>query len=312
MTVRLKADLRLPFQPNGEEQLARRRAAGHVLYQYTEEIELAVNAALVTGRPLLLRGTPGSGKSTLATDVANALDRGAVLEKVVTSRTTSTDFLWELDSVGRLSDAAAGLPEARKRAPYVRRGVLWNAFAPEPMTTRGAVVLLDEIDKADPDLPNDLLVPLGEERFVCTDTEPETPVKRSREVLVIITTNEERELPPAFLRRCVCLTLDNPLNDVTEKYERMKAIARVHVEKMEGQPQFDEGLLLRVIDRANRLGSLLPVATRRPGTAEVLDAYKASLKLGLNANSSEWQTLTRVLLHKQAGNPDAPAGTQKP
>src|SRR5580692_2948139 len=145
-------EARLPFHPRVGDQLARRtdvvRPDGrhHIAYEYTDELIVAVNAALSTDRPLLLRGSPGCGKSTLAQDVAFALDRDFE-EKVITSRTAATDLLWTFDAVRRLSDTAPQPDRARDPANYVQRGVLWRAFAPKEPSTRGTVVLVDEIDK---------------------------------------------------------------------------------------------------------------------------------------------------------------------
>jgi MoxR-like ATPase len=299
-----------PFRPRMPDQLARRTGVvrdhrEHIPYVYSDDIVMAVNAALATRRPLLLRGAPGCGKSTLARDAALALDR-EFAEKVVTSRTTATDLQWEFDAVGRLSDAAPHPDAARDRNRYVRPGLLWNAFAPSGGGVgRGAVVLIDEIDKADPDVPNDLLVPLGEDRFTVTDTEPHTEVRRTRDVLVVITTNGERELPPAFLRRCVALTLPDPSEDPVA----LALIAERHMAAMfreDGRPvpALDGDRLAAVVKRVGELAT--SVAARRPGTAEILDAFKACTRLNIVPGTPEWTTLTRVLLFKEPGNPDAP------
>jgi|JI6StandDraft_1071083.scaffolds.fasta_scaffold134175_2 MoxR-like ATPase len=297
-----------PFRPNTAEQLQRRLGAvrqdgrSHIPYVYSDEIVVAVNAALATRRPLLLRGAPGCGKSTVARDVAFALDRDFD-EKVITSRTTATDLLWEFDAVGRLSDAAPDPKRAADRGNYIRPGLLWSAFKQEP---RGIVVLIDEIDKADPDVPNDLLVPLGEERFVVTDAAQPYLVERKRDVLVIITTNGERELPPAFLRRCVALTLEDP----SKNFDRLLKIAQLHLDALwhqKGQsiaPSLDTQLLNQILQRVDILVGEQPRLARRPGTAEILDAFKACVELGISADADLWPTLTRVLLFKDASNPD--------
>ena len=300
-----------PFNPNTGDQLNRRSTftrsdgSGYVPYIYSDDIVLAVNAALATRRPLLLRGVPGCGKSTLARDVALALDR-EFDEKVITSRTTATDLLWEFDAVARLSDAGADPKRAADKSQYVHRGLLWRAFAPEPKRVRGTVVLIDEIDKADPDVPNDLLVPLGEDRFLVTDLTSLQPIERQRDVLVIITTNGERDLPPAFLRRCVVLTLEDPSNNPSS----LRRIAQAHLTAMyRGKPMppppLDINLLDEIVKRGEQLMKDLPGGARRPGTAEILDAFKACLELRIDSASPAWQTLTRVLLYKETGNPDA-------
>jgi MoxR-like ATPase len=299
----------LPFHPRVGDQLALRDDAvkdhGHIAYDYTDEIVLGVNAALSTDRPLLMRGNPGCGKSTLARDVAIAL-AWDFEEKVITSRTTATDLQWTFDAIHRLSDTGP-LPErARNPGNYVTRGVLWNAFDPKDAAAPGAVALVDEIDKADPDVPNDLLVPLGEGRIVVTDTEPHMPVTRRRMVLVVITTNGERELPPAFLRRCVSITLADPREDPV----RLERIARSHFVRMARGKSGPDAvwkpeLLTKIVTRVDELSSSLAPLARRPGTAEILDALKACVELALLPDTGDWRTLTRLLLHKESGNPDA-------
>jgi len=290
----------LRFHPRVGDQLARREAAsGHIPYEYTDEIIIAVNAALATQRPLLLRGAPGSGKSTLARDVALALDL-SFDEKVITSRTSAADLLWTFDAVRRLSDTQPDPNLARNPSNYVERGVLWNAFERGVLSTNGIVVLLDEIDKADPDVPNDLLVPLGERRFDVTDARPKITVKQEREVFVIITTNGERELPPAFLRRCASLTLDDPSRDP----KRLEAIARRHLAAMyepraAPAPALDTGLLAAIVKRVDDLAPKIETATyRRAGTAEILDAFKACLELGFQLGTQDWNALTSMMLVK--------------
>lgn len=318
-------ELAYPFHPRLAEQEVRRTdvtypdGRRHVPYVYSDEIVLAVNAALTIHRPLLLRGTPGCGKSTLARDVALALGRDFD-EQVITSRTTATDLLWEFDAMARLSDASAAPDRVADRGCYVRRGLLWRAFQPDTDGGRSAVVLIDEIDKADPDLPNDLLVPLGEDRFVVTDTVPHTQVQRRRDVLVVITTNEERDLPPAFLRRCVALTLPDPSADPA----RLKEIARCHLSARHSErgqapppPPLDEVLLEAVVERVQALAAASAAPTRRAGTAEILDAFLACLELGIgppdrdsaadDPRRIEWEAITRVVLYKDLGDPDAPA-----
>src|SRR4051812_41935089 len=201
------------------------------LYLLPDELRLAVEVALTTGRPLLLRGAPGSGKSSLAPFVARNLDY-RYYEQTVTAASRAQDLLWRFDAVRRLADAqvrAAESPELRDE-DYVEPGVLWWAFDRESARRRGiqeergapklapvepnadvngdrrddsAVVLVDEIDKADPDLPNGLLEPLSAMRFVVHETG--APIARPAgdqaalsRLLVVITTNEERDLPQAF------------------------------------------------------------------------------------------------------------------
>ena len=191
------------------------------IYVWNDRIRLAVSVALATGRPLLLRGATGAGKSSLA--MAEAKARGwRYYEQTITSRTQARELLWEVDQLARLQDAKG--EGAKPIRDYVRPGILWwainrdsaKAFAPnandpnfnrdengDPVESDRAVVLLDEIDKADPDVPNNLLVPLGSYRFQIEETVEPIQLARSEPPLIIITSNGERELPPAFLRRCV-------------------------------------------------------------------------------------------------------------
>jgi len=198
-------------------------------YVFDDKITLAVNVAMATRRPLLVRGTTGCGKSSLAPTVAVHLRR-RFLSNVISSRSEARDLLWTVDELQRLRDAHAPQTAALSLDRYITPGVLWRAFDPKSAYEQDlkiappgfvpvlddcpAVVLLDEIDKADPDLPNNLLVPLGTLTF---DVVPmgNFPVraKRSDAPLIIITSNDERELPSAFLRRCVEIFIKEPDKD---------------------------------------------------------------------------------------------------
>jgi MoxR-like ATPase len=210
-------------------------SADHVYVFYDEELVLAVNVALATRRPLLLFGPPGCGKSSLAKSVAQELRR-RFCPYVVTARTEPTDLLWTYDGLRRLHDAQSR--RLRKEAAYYAPGVLWEAFnpglasqlLPDGRTAAAprraedvvpAVVLIDEIDKADPDVPNSLLEPLDTLSFrlpfgrMVHASEDESP-------LVIITSNNERDLPRPFLRRCVTTTVKPPTT------EQLLLVARAH------------------------------------------------------------------------------------
>ncbi len=202
-----------------------------------EDSVLAVNAALATGRPLLVRGEPGTGKSQLARAAAEALGR-ALVTNAVDSRTETRDLLWSVDAVARLAEAQmmGALREVNERAlrdrlaiqAFVHPGPLWWAFdwesaqkqaeslqlsVPTPpddwKPAHGVVVLIDEIDKADPSVPNGLLDAFGHGRFEVPGRPPVVMNPECRP-LVLITTNEERALPDAFLRRCLVLPLSLP------------------------------------------------------------------------------------------------------
>jgi MoxR-like ATPase len=299
------------------------------VYVLSENLGLAVDVAFAIGRPLLLRGEPGTGKSSLAAYLART--RGLrYYEHVVTAQTQASDLLWSFDTVRRLGDAQTRNPgESLDDFNYVEPGPLWWALAPrsaarrgkppgEPVARpaaepfarmnqaqvgRGAVVLIDEIDKADPDMPNGLLVPLGTGEFVVTETgtvvTQESPGAEHRpDYLVVITTNEERELPQAFLRRCVVAVLPTP--DKTMLVE----IAEQHLERRVGPGQADRKLIEAL---AAELGAARADARkmgiRPPGTAEFLDALRACWNLGIGLDSKEWRDLRQMVLLKPQREP---------
>lgn len=209
------------------------------VYVYTKpEIRLALEVATATGRPLLVGGPTGCGKSSLARHAAT--ERGwRYYEKTITSMTQARDLQWEVDHLRRLNDANAKKLKS-DYTPYIKPGVLWWAMnhpsAAQQAATFGegcndpnrgadhprAVVLLDEIDKADPDVPNNLLVPLGSFHFQIEENSVPVTLDRAHPPLIIITTNGERELPAAFLRRCIELRIEaperKPLIDIAEAH----------------------------------------------------------------------------------------------
>jgi MoxR-like ATPase len=272
------------------------------VYLYTPEIELAVNVALAAGRPLLVRGPSGGGKSTLAGHVARVLG-WRYYEKVISSRTQAQDLLWEVDHLRRLQDAQLNELQGGIGS-YLNPGVLWWGFdntsalnhakqgAASQMdpnlnldasAAQRAVVLLDEIDKADPDVPNNLLVPLGSFQF---QVEESAPVKISEESvpLVIITTNDERDLPPAFLRRCVELVLPVP------DRQRLLEIGRLH------WPETSVTLREKLADLVLSTPTGGPAPA--PSIAEYLDAIRACAKLGVEPDSEHWENLIKATLWK--------------
>ncbi|HEV2253435.1 MAG TPA: MoxR family ATPase [Streptosporangiaceae bacterium] len=270
-----------------------RRSA--VDYVYTEQITLAVNVALATARPLLVRGPAGSGKSSLAADIAARMGWDFLAE-VISSRTQARDLLWTFDAVQRLRDAQAQLPVS-DAAAYVRPGILWYALDPEGAAARaenphsrhrdGAVVLLDEIDKADPDTPNDLLVPLGSGTFYVTELKLDVTLQRPLRPLVVITTNDERELPKAFVRRCIVLDLPDP------EMSWLVKVATNHFGPAE-QALYRRvaRFVIEVRERAVAEGA------RPPSTAEFLDALQACQHLEIRPGSTAWSKVAVSTLEK--------------
>lgn len=269
------------------------------VYIYNDEIVLAVNVALATGRPLLVRGKSGWGKSSLARNIA--LVQGCrYYEKVISSRTQARDLLYEVDLLRRLQDAQLKTLKP-DFTPYVVPGVFWWAFdqesarsirsaesksskdADEAPATDDAVVLLDEIDKADPDLPNNLLVPLGSLQF--SVEEIGKTVKARKAPLVIITTNDERTLPAAFLRRCVELNLRIP--SLTELEDRLTRVGKAH---FEGHGNLAAKLAQWISSRAQ--------SNEVPSPAEYLDALRACIELRIEPSSPDWETTSKIVLWK--------------
>ena len=191
------------------------RFKGSASYVSTEDLTLAVNAAITLQRPLLVKGEPGTGKTMLALEVARSLGL-PILEWHIKSTTKAQQGLYEYDAVSRLRDSQLGDPRVGDIAHYIRRGVLWDAFESDVP----AVVLFDEIDKADIEFPNDLLRELDRMEFHVYETGED--VRARHRPLVVITSNNEKELPDAFLRRCFFHYIRFP------DKETMQAIVDVH------------------------------------------------------------------------------------
>lgn len=278
------------------------------VYVYDEDIILAVNVAIATGRPLIVRGPSGWGKSSLARSVADILD-WRYYEQVISSRIQARDLLWDVDVIRRLQDAQ--MKELKDITHYIRPGVLWKAFdlksaleqekkasasSSRDLRTSEkqvsnypqAVVLLDEIDKADPDFPNNLLVPLGSLYFTIEETG--TEVKCEKPPLILITTNDERDLPPAFLRRCVELQLSKP--DLLE-------VGKAHFgEKYTDLVQKVASLLdINEIKKQNTEHFSIPSYV--PSPAEFIDAMNVCINLNIkNPESDIWDMIKKVTIWK--------------
>ena len=300
-------------------------------YCFDDTIAIAVDVALATGRPLLVAGDPGSGKSRLADAVA-AVQGWNLLSRTITSRTRLETLTAEVDQLRRLHDAnvhRAG-DTLKPDGCYLNPGIFWWAFAPATARCRGlpppearahqaeldypgidrgrgaphdTVLLLDEIDKAEPDLPNDLLEPLDRRRFDLPDGVRIDgrghigAAEGAPTLLTIITTNGERELPPAFIRRCILLDLQPP-EEPAAALARLVRIGSRHL------PPADEAehrrieaiaqliLEFRVKAREARL--------RPPGTAEFLDAIRACHRLRIEVSDQDpvWCRLEQAVLDK--------------
>ena len=226
-------------------------------YIATEDLMTAVNAAITLERPLLVKGEPGTGKTLLAQEVADALGR-PFFEWHIKSTTKAQHGLYEYDAVSRLRDSQLGDERVADIRNYIKRGMLWEAFASEDQ----AVLLIDEIDKADIEFPNDLLRELDRMEFYVYETQ-ETIVARHRPA-VIITSNNEKELPDAFLRRCFFHYIRFPEPDTMER------IVEVHF------PGIKKALLKEALDCFFSLRSVNGLK-KKPSTSELLDWIKLLL-----------------------------------
>jgi len=223
-------------------------------YIATEDLQVAVNAAITLEKPLLIKGEPGTGKTMLAHEVAAALNL-PLITWYVKSTTTAQQGLYEYDAVSRLRDSQLGDPKVKEVKNYIRPGILWKAFtAPSP-----TVLLIDEIDKADIEFPNDLLLELDRMEFYVYETE-ET-IKAENRPIVVVTSNNEKELPDAFLRRCFFHYISFPDKDT------MKQIINVHY------PNLHETLLKEAMEVFFQFREIQGLK-KRPSTSELLDWIK--------------------------------------
>jgi len=191
-------------------------------YISTRDLNLAVNASITLQRPLLIKGEPGTGKTMLAFEVAEAIGKELITWHVK-STTTAQQGLYEYDAVSRLRDSQLGDERVNEISNYIKKGKLWEAFESD----KQVVLLIDEIDKADIEFPNDLLLELDRMEFYCYELRKTISAKERP--IIIITSNNEKELPDAFLRRCFFHYISFPERDT------LKAIVKVHYPKLENK-----------------------------------------------------------------------------
>ncbi len=233
------------------------RFEGTDSYISSADLSVAVNAAITLERPLLVKGEPGTGKTELARQVAGSLGL-RIIEWNIKSTTRAQQGLYEYDAVSRLRDSQLGDTQVHDIAAYIKRGKLWEAFAAEDRV----VLLIDEIDKADIEFPNDLLQELDRMDFFVYET-GETVVAKQRPI-VIITSNNEKELPDAFLRRCFFHYIKFP------DAETLKEIVEVHY------PGIKARLLSTALEQFFEVRET-PGLKKKPSTSEVLDWLKLIL-----------------------------------
>jgi len=234
-------------------------------YIATKELQIAVNAAMHLKKPLIVKGEPGTGKTLLAHEIANAMGKELITWHIK-STTTAQQGLYEYDAVSRLRDSQLGDRDVQDIAQYIKRGKLWEAFEAESTQ----VLLIDEIDKADIEFPNDLLLELDKMEFYVYETQK--TVRATNRPVVIITSNNEKELPDAFLRRCLFHYIRFP------DEETMKRIVDVHF------PGIQEELVsnaLKVFYEIRKVHGL----KKKPSTSEVIDWLKLLLMEGMEAET---------------------------
>jgi MoxR-like ATPase len=230
------------------------RFEGSSNYVATPDLMLAVNAAITLQRPLLIKGEPGTGKTLLAEEVAAALGK-PLFQWHIKSTTKAQQGLYEYDAVSRLRDSQLGNDRVKDIRNYIVKGTLWQAFESEQQ----AVVLIDEVDKADIEFPNDLLRELDRMEFTCYETQ-ET-IKARQRPLIIITSNNEKELPDAFLRRCFFHYISFP------DRETMTKIVDVHF------PRLKQELLREALEVFFDIRQV-PGLKKKPSTSELIDWLK--------------------------------------
>ncbi|MCA3563403.1 MAG: MoxR family ATPase [Methylocystis sp.] len=241
------------------------RFEGTKAYVAGDDLKMAVNAAIALERPLLIKGEPGTGKTVLAEEIAKALG-APLLQWHIKSTTKAAQGLYEYDAVSRLRDSQLGDPKVSDIRNYIRRGKLWEAFTSD---TR-PVLLIDEIDKADIEFPNDLLLELDRMEFHVYET-GET-IRAAKRPIVIITSNNEKELPDAFLRRCFFHYIAFPDADT------LKRIVDVHYPEIKKQLVAEALKVFFSVREA-------PGIKKKPSTSELLDWLKLLVSEDISAEA---------------------------
>ena len=226
-------------------------------YVSTEDLSMAVNASVTLERPLLIKGEPGTGKTLLAIEVAESLGK-RLIEWHIKSTTKATQGLYEYDAVTRLRDSQLGDERVKDINNYINKGKLWEAFEADEQV----VLLIDEIDKADIEFPNDLLQELDRMEFYCYETDQ--TIKAKHRPIIIITSNNEKELPDAFLRRCFFHFIQFPDRETMEK------IVAVHY------PKIKKKLVKDALDVFFDVRKI-PGLKKNPSTSELVDWLKLLL-----------------------------------
>jgi MoxR-like ATPase len=233
------------------------RFTGTSTYIATEDLMMAVNAAVTLQRPILIKGEPGTGKTQLALEIASALER-PLFEWHIKSTTKAQQGLYDYDAVARLRDSQLGDDRVHDIANYIVRGKIWDAFESEVQP----VLLIDEIDKAEIEFPNDLLLELDRMEFFVYETKQ--LVRARHRPIIVITSNNEKELPDAFLRRCFFHYIRFP------DEETMQKIVDVHF------PGLKKALLREALQAFYRIRDV-PGLRKKPSTSELLDWIKLLL-----------------------------------
>jgi len=230
---------------------------GTSTYVTTDDLTLAVNAAVTLERPILIKGEPGTGKTQLALEIASSLGK-PLFEWHIKSTTKAQQGLYEYDAVARLRDSQLGDDRVHDIANYILPGKIWEAFKCDEQP----VLLIDEIDKADIEFPNDLLQELDRMEFFVYETKQ--LIKAEHRPIIVITSNNEKELPDAFLRRCFFHYIKFP------DQETMKSIVNVHF------PKLKKSLLAEALNSFYKVRDV-PGLKKKPSTSELLDWIKLLL-----------------------------------